>query len=192
MLIALYGDESCTSVVQQQKKGRGVLRRNPEFVRVLGSTWGCSGEGMINQNEAQGRGSSAWWSVCEPSHPCLDDCSHKSQKEAEAECWLLGLTPSGSCLPREPHREPKQSSPDFQSPSMTRVPFSLIITLYSFSGEIFQCVSPNSVMLYTYITDNSIYTHWNRIIRIWGFKSYEKAKVQLSCLIVDSQNCRII
>lgn len=27
---------------------------NPELMRVLGSTWECSGEGMTDQDEAQG------------------------------------------------------------------------------------------------------------------------------------------
>lgn len=52
-------------------------------------------------------------------------------------------------------------APDFQSLSMTRAPFPLVLHYTDFQEKYFSVsVSPSSVMLYTYVTDNSsIYTY---------------------------------
>jgi len=60
-------------------------------------------------------------------------------------CWEQSLL--CPAYPRSTAKGPNVAFPDFQSPSVTRVPFLLVIAaLYSYSGEIFN-VSLSSVML---------------------------------------------
>lgn len=61
-------------------------------------------------------------------------------------CWEQSLP--GPAYPRSPTQGPNVAFPDFQTLSMTRVPFPLVTTtLYSSSEEIFKSVSLGSVML---------------------------------------------
>lgn len=119
-------------------------------------TWthGAPGEHMRMQwwrDEVSGRsskwfwGSPTWRAVSEPCQGCMVFLINHNMKQKPG-CWEQSLP--GPAYPRSPMQGPNVAFPDFQSPSITRGPFSLVITtLHSSSGEIFLAGSLSSVML---------------------------------------------